>query len=64
MAHGMKFGDRPPQARLNQVMAVGTKGEGIKSLRSQILEARSSSLGWRLYSKCKGHDLKEKRDML
>lgn len=33
------------------------------SLRSQILEARSSSLGWGLYSKYKWYNLKEKRDV-
>lgn len=37
----------PPLARLNQVMVMGTVGKEIKSsLRSQISEARSRSLGW------------------
>lgn len=64
---GMKTGDPTStcQARLNPVMAVVTVRDGVKnSLGSQTLEARSSSLGWGLYSKSKWCDLKEKRDMV
>ena len=56
LAHGMKTGDLTLscQARLNPVMTVVMVRDAVKnSLRSQILEARSSSLGWGLYSKYK-----------
>lgn len=66
LAHGMKTGDLTLscQARLNPVMTVVMVRDAVKnSLRSQILEARSSSLGWGLYSKYKWYNLKEKRDV-